>query len=164
MAVNKRLEQFLEQQRAPYETLAHREVFTARELASESYVAERQFAKVLAVEEEGGRQFMVVLPASCRLDFAALRHVAGGGKLSLVTEAEMDRLFPDCETGAIPPFGKLYDLPLFVDACFPRSQDIVFQAGNHREVVRMSYAEYARLAQPIVGEFCLHERDKVIAE
>ena len=103
MALNERLKRFLEEQRALYETLAHREVFTAREVASESHVAERQLAKVLAVEEERGRHLMVVLPASCRLDLATLRDVAGGGKLSLVREAEMDRLFPDCETSAVPP-------------------------------------------------------------
>lgn len=164
MALNERLKRFLDEQGAPYETLAHREVFTAREVASESHVAERQLAKVLAVKEESGRHLLVVLPASCRLDLAALKQVAGGGRLSLVREAEMDRLFPDCETGTAPPFGKLYGLPMFVDACFPRSRDIVFQAGNHHEVVRMSYDEYAQLAQPIVGEFCLHEREKVIAE
>ena len=72
----------------------------------------------------------------------------------------MARLFPDCELGAIPPFGHLYGMPVYVDACFPRGGDIVFQAGNHREVVRMAYRDYERLAKPVAGEFCLHERDK----
>jgi Ala-tRNA(Pro) deacylase len=68
----------------------------------------------------------------------------------------MQALFPDCETGAEPPFGSLYGLPVWVDACFPAAGDFTFQAGNHHEVVRMKYAEYERLAKPVVAEFCRH--------
>jgi Ala-tRNA(Pro) deacylase len=76
----------------------------------------------------------------------------------------MRRLFPDCELGAMPPFGHLYGMPVYVDACFPSAQTIVFQGGNHREVVRMAYDEWARLVKPVRGEFCLHEREKVVTE
>jgi Ala-tRNA(Pro) deacylase len=68
----------------------------------------------------------------------------------------MKALFPDCETGAMPPFGQLYGLPVWVDACFPKAGEFAFQAGNHHEVVRMQYAEYERLARPVVAEFCRH--------
>jgi Ala-tRNA(Pro) deacylase len=163
MAVNDRLKQFLDRERTGYETLPHREVFTSSEVAAESHVAERQLAKVLALEEEGDGHLMAVLPAACRLDLTALKHVAGRHKLSLVREDEIGRLFPDCEVGAIPPFGNLYGMPVYVDACFPRAQDIVFQAGNHHEVVRMRYTEYERLAKPVVGEFCVHEREKSLS-
>ena len=71
-------------------------------------------------------------------------------------EPDVQSLCGDCETGAMPPFGALYDMPLYVDACFPRDQEIVFQAGNHHEVVRMSYEEYERLARPVVADFCAH--------
>jgi Ala-tRNA(Pro) deacylase len=132
-------------------------------VAAESHVSERQMAKALAVREEGGEHLLVVLPASCRLDLTALRHAAGRRRLSLVCEEDLARLFPDCETGATPPFGGLYGLPVYIDACFARGQDIYFSAGNHREVVRMPYAEYERLARPTTGEFCLHEREKLVA-
>jgi Ala-tRNA(Pro) deacylase len=158
--VNDRLKRYLDQEQVAYETLPHREVFTAREVATESHVAERQLAKVLAVRDEGNGHLMVVLPAACRLDLNALKHAAGRHRLSLAQEDEMGRLFPDCEIGAMPPFGHLYGMPVYVDACFPRAPTIVFQAGNHHEVVRMPYAEYVRLAKPVHGEFCLHEREK----
>jgi Ala-tRNA(Pro) deacylase len=161
--VNDRLKRYLDQERAAYEILPHREVFTAREVAAESHVAERQLAKVLAIREEGNGHLMVVLPAACRLDLNALKHAAGRHRLSLVPEDEMSRLFPDCEIGAMPPFGHLYGMPVYVDACFPRAPTIVFQAGNHHEVVRMSYVEYVRLVKPVLGEFCLHEREKDVS-
>jgi Ala-tRNA(Pro) deacylase len=105
---------------------------------------------------------MVVLPASCRLDLTALRHAAARHKLSLVHEDDLARLFPDCETGAMPPFGGLYGLPVYIDACFRPDRDIYFQAGNHHELVRMPYATYEALVRPVAGEFCLHEREKMV--
>ncbi len=164
MAVIERLKRFLEAERVAYETLSHSEAFTAREVAVLTHVAERQLAKVVAVREEGGGHLMVVLPAACRLDLTALRHAAGRRRLALVPERAIGALFPDCETGAMPPFGNLYGLPVFVDACFQPGSDIVFAAGNHHEVVRVPYADYVRLVKPVVGEFCLHEREKSVAE
>lgn len=164
MAMNERLKRYLDQEHARYETLPHREAFTARQVAIESRVPERQLAKVLALEEEGNGHLMVVLPAACRLDLNALRYAAGRHRLSLVREDEMRRLFPDCELGAMPPFGHLYGMPVYVDACLSQAPAIVFQAGNHHEAVRMAYADYARLAKPLLGEFCMHEREKSVGE
>lgn len=164
MALNDRLKRLLDQEKVGYEVLSHREAYTAREVAAESQVTARELAKVVALREHDGGHVMVVLPAACRLDLTALRHASGRHKLSLVREEDMAPLFPDCETGAMPPFGGLYGMPVYMDACFPRAQDIVFQGGNHHEVVRMPYADYQRLAKPAVGEFCLHERDKTVGE
>ena len=164
MAVVERLRRFLDAEGVAYATMPHTEAFTAQQLAVAARVGARQVAKVVAVREEGGAHLMVVLPASCRLDLAALRRAAGRRRLSLVRESDMGRLFPDCETGAMPPVGNLYGLPVFIDACFQRDADIVFPAGSHHEVVRMPYADYVRLVRPVVGEFCLHERDKSIGE
>jgi Ala-tRNA(Pro) deacylase len=123
-----------------------------------------QVAKVVTVREEGGGDLMAVLPAACRLDLPAFRQATGRRRLSLLREEEMKPLFPDCEVGAMPPFGHLYGLPVYVDACFPRAKDIVFQAGNHHEVVRMPYPEYERLARPVVVEICHHQREKTLGE
>lgn len=164
MAVNDRLKRYLDQERTPYETVPHREAFSARQVAAESQAPERQLAKVLALEEEGDGHLMVALPAACRLDLTALRHAAGRHRLSLVPEGEMGRLFPDCELGAMPPFGQLYGMPVYVDACLSQAGTIIFRAGNHHEVVRMAYSDYARLARPVSGEFCLHEREKSVGE
>jgi Ala-tRNA(Pro) deacylase len=160
MALDERLQQFLDGQRAPYRIIPHREVFTAHDTAKESQVSDRQLAKVVLVrKEESGHYLMVVLPASCRADLVALRDVADAHKLRLATEDEVGRLFPDCELGAMSPFGNLYGLPVYIDRCFGRAEDLFFQAGNHHEVVTMRYGDYERLVKPVVGEFCLHERE-----
>jgi Ala-tRNA(Pro) deacylase len=163
MALNDRLKQCLEREAVAYRTVSHKEVFTAREVAAESHIADRRVAKVLAVRDDRDGHLMVVLPAACRLDLGALEGRAGRRALSLASEEEMGRLFPDCEVGAMPPFGHLYGMPVYIDACFPRAGDIAFPAGNHHEVVRMAYADYERVARPIAGEFCLHERDKDVS-
>ena len=139
-----------------FETLPHREAYTAQGVAAASHVSGWMLAKVLVVRPPGEGPIMVVLPASCRLDLAALARILGKPSVSLVAESEMKDLFPDCETGAMPPFGQLYGLPVWVDACFPKAREFAFQAGNHHEVVRMRYAEYERLARPVVAEFCRH--------
>ncbi|HXJ82830.1 MAG TPA: YbaK/EbsC family protein [Candidatus Methylomirabilis sp.] len=160
MRLNDRLKRYLDQEQGAYEIIPHREVFSSREVAAESHVTDRQLAKVLAVREEDDGHLMVVLPAACRLDLNALRHATGRHRLSFVSEDDMGRLFPDCEIGAMPPFGQLYEMPVYLDACFSRAQTIVFRAGNHHEVVRMPYVEYERLVKPVVGEFCTHVREK----
>jgi Ala-tRNA(Pro) deacylase len=139
-----------------FETLPHREAFTAQGVAAATHVSGWMLAKVLAVRAPGEGPVMVVLPASCRLDLATLARVLGKPGVTLVAESDMKELFPDCEIGAMPPFGQLYGLPVWVDAHFPKAGEFAFQAGNHHEVVRMRYAEYERLARPVVAEFCRH--------
>jgi Ala-tRNA(Pro) deacylase len=151
-----RARRLLETGGAAYETLPHREAFTAQGVASAVHVSGWQLAKVLVVHAPGEEPVMVVLPASCQLDFAALAAVLDKPSVSLVPEEEIQALFPDCETGAMPPFGHLYGMPVYVDKCFPKAGEFTFQAGNHHEVVRMSYAEYERLARPSVADFCRH--------
>ena len=98
-------------------------------------------------------QFIYMLALGYLGAFAA---VLDKPSVSLVPEEEVQTLFPDCETGAMPPFGHLYGMPVYVDKCFPKAGEFTFQAGNHHEVVRMKYAEYERLARPVVAEFCRH--------
>ncbi len=143
-----------------YGVVPHHEVFTAQEAAETSHVPARRLAKVLIARERGSdRYLMIVLPASCRVDLATVREAAGTGRLLLATEEELGWLFPDCDTGAMPPFGNLYGLPVYVDDCFPRQGNFFFQAGNHQEIIRIRYEEFERLVQPVIGEFCLHERE-----
>jgi len=160
--LTQRVQQLLDAGGTPYGILPHREVFTAQEVAETSHVSGRRLAKVLVAKEPDGRYLMVVLPAPCRVDMIALREAAGTRRLSLATEGELVGLFPDCAAGAMPPFGNLYNLPVYVDACFPRAGDFFFQAGNHQETVRIRYEDFERLAHPVVGEFCLHEREPVV--
>ena len=154
--LSERARKLLEADGAAYETLPHREAFTAQGVASAVHVSGWQLAKVLVVRAPDEEPVMVVLPASCRLDLGALARVLDKSSVSLVPEEEIKNLFPDCETGAMPPFGQLYGMSVYVDKCFPKAGDFAFQAGNHHEVVRMSYADYERLARPAVADFCRH--------
>ena len=151
-----RAKRLLETDGVAYDTLPHHEAFTAQGVAAAAHVSGWQLAKVLIARAPGEAPVMVVLPASCRLDLAALARVMGKPSVRLVPEEELAALFPDCETGAMPPFGHLYGMAVYVDACFPKVGGFAFQAGNHHEVVRMDYAAYERLAQPAVVEICRH--------
>ena len=151
-----RARRLLETGGAVFETLPHHEAYTAQGVAAAVHVSGWMLAKVLVVRAPGEGPLMVALPASCRLDTAALARVLDKPSVSLVPEEEMKVLFPDCEMGAMPPFGHLYGMPVYVDACFPKAGEFAFQAGNHHEVVRMRYAEYERLARPVVADFCRH--------
>jgi Ala-tRNA(Pro) deacylase len=156
MAICERLQRLFEEERAEHRVLPHAEAFTAAEVAAASHLPGREVAKVVVLSDKGGSYLMVALPAPTWLDIEALTLATGRQGLRLAAETEFARLFPDCDAGAMPPFGGLYGMPLYVDACLRRSPEIVFQAGNHHEVVVMPYAEYERLAQPVVGQVCLH--------
>ena len=142
----------------PHLRILHRQAFSAGQVARESHVPFEAMAKVVVTSNGRGRYFMAVLPASQRLELAALERATGVKPLALASEAELGRLFPDCEPGAMPPFGGPYDMPTFADGSLGRAPEIYFQAGNHRETVAMSWAEYERLAAPVIGHFCQHHR------
>jgi len=105
-------------------------------------------AKVVLLRGASGRYLMAVLPSPNHVDFGAMAEASGEKTVSLATEDEVARVFPDCEKGAMPPFGNLYNVPVFIDSAFALSDDIVFAAGGHREVVRMRYRDYESLAKP----------------
>lgn len=96
---------------------------------------------------------MVVLPASRDLDLARFAHAIGAEAVSLLEELELKEIFPDCEVGAMPPFGNLYELPVYVDQALAEEPVIFFPAGNHHEVIEMRYEDFVRLVQPITGRF-----------
>lgn len=160
MAITERVRRFLDDQGIAYELFAHREAFTAQEVAQASHVPGLQLAKVLVIRDGAGAHMLAVLPAPCRVDLHALEEASGRRKLALATETEASALFPDCERGAFPPFGNLYSLPVYVDRCFHEHEALVFQPGNHHEAVRMRFEDFERVTVPVMGEFCLHARDK----
>ncbi len=159
MSLNTRLQSYLDAEQASYATRPHRDAYTALSVAVETRVPGRDVAKVVILRSDHGRYLMAVLPACCWLDLSALARVAREHTLALATEEEVRRLFPDCEVGAMPPFGQLYGLPVFVDDCFPRDETVFFPAGNHHEVIGMPFGEFVRLAAPVNAEFCRHERE-----
>jgi Ala-tRNA(Pro) deacylase len=112
-------------------------------------------AKVVMVKADG-KMIMLVLPASYQIDMKKLKKVLKCKKVSMAKEKQFEELFPDCEVGAMPPFGNLYNLEVWVDQVLAEDASIVFQAGNHIETVRIKYSDYARLVNPKVGDFSIH--------
>lgn len=155
MATVNRAMSYLDEHHVPYECLPHSEAYTSQGVAAASHVSGWRVAKVLLVHEDRGTPFMVVLPAARQLDLHALQERTHRPSLSLATEKQIEQLFPDCETGALPPFGHLYGMTVYVDSCFT-APEIAFQPGNHHELVRMRYEDFIQLAHPIVADVCRH--------
>ena len=155
MDCQERLEQYLRDNGVSFEVMAHQQAFTMPEVAAALHVPGRQVAKVVVVKADG-KTVMLVVPASHRLNFPQVRALLGAGKVSLAREDEFADLFPDCATGAMPPFGHLYDVPVYVDEALAEERDIVFRVGTHRHTMKVAYADFARLAQPTVGQFAQH--------
>jgi Ala-tRNA(Pro) deacylase len=158
-----RLSALLDARQLRYDIVPHREAFTAQEVAHASHITGRRLAKVVVVREGNRNYFLVVLPANAHLDFGILRRMTGRKELGLATEDDLRRLFPDCEAGAMPPFGVLYNLPMYVDSSFRHEAEIFFQAGNHHEVLRMKFADFERASGPFAGEFSLHDDASALA-
>ena len=149
-----RLKQYLDRENVPYQHDVHRTAYTAQEVAAEEHVPGKLVAKTVVVKADA--QFaMAVLPASLRLDTAALKTALGAKEVRLATEFEFTGLFPDCDVGAMPPFGNLYGLSVYVDESLTEDPEIVFNAGTHQDTIRMTYSDFARLVRPQVFAFAL---------
>ena len=156
MAINDGLQRLLDETRSCYAVLPHPDAYTAQEVAESVRVKGHQLAKVVVIRDRSGQDFMAVLPAARLLDLPALRRATGRDGFQLEDERELESLFPDCEVGAMPPFGSLYGMTMYVDPCLLSGGDLFFQAGNHHEVVLMRCEEYERIARPFHAGFCLH--------
>jgi Ala-tRNA(Pro) deacylase len=156
MAMVKRLQEFLDSRGVKYEVTPHREAFTSQEIAAASHVSGKAMAKVVIVKRGTG-MVMAVLPAACKVGTDRLEKIFGTPGVTIAREHEFAGLFPDCDTGAMPAFGNLYGLEVYVDEELAKVPRIVFQAGNHHELVTMDFADFARLVQPKVAEFCSHK-------
>jgi len=150
MSVSAKLRRFLDEKAVKYVTITHSCAYTAQEVAESIHVPGREMAKAVIVNADG-RFLMVVLPASRRIYFDLLKAAAKANDLRLATEDEFKGLFPECEPGAMPPFGGLYGLTVFADHSLADDEEIVFNAGTHTEAVRMPYEDFVRLANPTMG-------------
>jgi Ala-tRNA(Pro) deacylase len=144
--------EFLEQQQVRYELREHRASFTGQQLAAEEHEPGRFVAKPVIVRADG-RFYMCVLPAPLKVDLEALKKQLGASEATLADEREMARLFADCAVGAEPPFGNLYGVETLMDKSLEKDDHLVFQSGTHETAVRMSMADYRRLARPRVLAF-----------
>lgn len=152
MSVSPKLAEFLDQKHVPYVTQPHPRAYTAQETAAAVHVPGWEVAKSVIVRADG--QFMMaVVPATRRIDLDRLRAAVGASQVRLATEAEFGDLFPECETGAMPPFGNLYHVPVIVDESLKKDREIVFNAGSHTETIRMAFNEFSELVKPIFASF-----------
>lgn len=152
----KQLKDFLDSQHVRYVTMTHSTAYTAQEIASLARIRGDEFAKTVIVRIDG-ELVMAVLPASYQVDLTLLRVAANGKKIALASETDFRDKFPQCETGAMPPFGQLYGMPVFVDESLTREKEIAFNAGTHHELIRLSFEDFARLVQPKVARFSTAE-------
>jgi Ala-tRNA(Pro) deacylase len=149
MPFSTKLKQFLEENHIAYKHTVHPLAYTAREVASAEHLLAREVAKVVVISADHAYQ-MVVLPANRAVDLSELRTALGSSHARLATEQEIGRLFPDCDLGAMPPFGNLYDMAVYVDSGLAVDEWIAFNAGSHTDVVHMKFADFKWLANPIV--------------
>jgi len=145
----RKLTQFLDENRVRYVRISHSPAYTAQEIAASAHVPGRELAKTVMVKLDG-RMSMAVLPASSQIDLEQLRRATGSHEARLATEAEFRGLFPECELGAMPPFGNLFSMPVVVAEELTEDDNIAFNAGSHTELVRMAYGDYRRLVEPRV--------------
>jgi Ala-tRNA(Pro) deacylase len=142
-----RLKLFLDSQRVPYQSIQHPPAYTSQEVAATAHVPGREMAKTVMVWVDGELS-MVVLPASARVNLDLLREAAGAHRVELASERDFRDIFPGCEVGAMPPFGNLYGIKVFVADTLSADEEIVFNAGTHTEVIRIRYNDFQRLVHP----------------
>jgi Ala-tRNA(Pro) deacylase len=150
----KKLREFLDANSVKYVVISHSPAYTAQEIAASAHITGKEIAKTVMVSMDG-KLTMAVLPASHRVDLDLLEQAAGGVSVRLATEEEFEAAFPDCEVGAMPPFGNLYGMKVFVADALARDKEIAFNAASHRELVKLSYMDFERLVKPQVAAFSL---------
>ena len=149
MSILKKLKESLDEARVPYEVYDHALAYTAQEIAQRQHIPGREMAKVVILKADGA-YVMTVLPASRLISLPKVRVALGAKEIRLATESEFLSLFPGCEIGAMPPFGNLFGLPVYVDPELEKDKCIYFNAGNHVQTVKVRYEDFKAVVQPIV--------------
>ncbi len=152
MTCRERLERYFRENGVTYEVQSHPEVYTAQEVAAVEHIPGRSMAKVVMAMVDGTLTALV-LPAPSRVDIPKVKAALGAKDARLAREQEFSTVFPDCEVGAMPPFGNLYNVPVLVDRALTEDPTITFNAGSHRETMAIAYQDFVRLASPRVADF-----------
>ena len=147
-----RLDELLVSRHVSFQRLPHRRTYTANGMAQALHVKGRQVAKTVLLRTGQGHM-LAVLPATHHIDLEQLRADLGDERIALANEDDMDRLFPDCERGAVPPFGSLYQLPTFLDNSLAEDESIVFEGPDHEQAIRIALQDYEAIEHPRHGHF-----------
>ena len=148
----KKLKAFLDEEKIKYVSIVHSPAYTAQEVAASAHITGKELAKTVIVQLDG-QMAMAVLPANRKIILQDLREVTGADQVKFVSEDQFKKLFPDCETGAMPPFGNLYGMEVFVAASLTENETMAFNAGSHTEVMKLAYKDFERLVHPNVLSF-----------
>ena len=151
----KKLREYLDSNKIKYVSISHSSAFTAQEVAARAHIPGKELAKTVLIKIEG-RMAMAVLPASDKVDFDLLKQEIGTENIRLAYEQEFMDKFPDCEVGAMPPFGNLYGLEVFVAKDLTKDEAIAFNACSHSELIKMTYKDFEKLVKPKILDFSFH--------
>jgi Ala-tRNA(Pro) deacylase len=147
-----KLKEFLDKEGIKYISIVHSTAYTAQEVAASAHITGRELAKTVIVELDG-EMAMAVLPANRKIVLQDLRDVTGSEQVKFASEEDFQRKFPDCETGAMPPFGNLYGMEVYVAESLTRNEEIAFNAGSHTEVIKLDFRDFEQLVHPRVVSF-----------
>lgn len=143
---DKKLQEYLDQNGVQYRVLPHEPAYTSQEIAARASVSGWKMVKTIIIKVDG-RYAMAVLPANERVTPERLQRVIGAGSVSFADGNELAALFPGIVPGAMPPFGNLYGMDVYMEQ-MPGESDIAFNAGNFSELIILSFADFRRLARP----------------
>lgn len=143
----RKLKKFLEDNNIKYVVISHSTAYTALEVAELAHISGRELAKTVMVKIDG-KLAMIVLPAAYMIDLTCLNKAMGVDRVDLANEDDFIDMFPDCEIGAMPPFGNLYGMEVFIEPSLEKDKEIAFNAGNHRELIKLLFEDFDRLVQP----------------
>ena len=146
------LKQFLDEKAFKYVVISHSLAYKAQGVAASAHISGNELAKTVIVKLDG-ELAMAIVPASRQVDLERLKLDTGAKAVELASEAEFRRRFPDCETGAMPPLGNLYGMKVYADVSLTEDTEIAFNAGTHRDLVRLAWADFARLVSPRIAQF-----------
>ncbi len=149
------LKEFLDSNNIKYLTISHSSAYTAQEIAARAHIPGKELAKTVLIKING-QLVMAILPASDKVDIDLLKDQLGVENVRIAYEQEFMDKFPDCEVGAMPPFGNLYGLDVYVAKSLTHDEEITFNACNHNELVKMSYRDYEKLVKPKILDFSFH--------
>jgi Ala-tRNA(Pro) deacylase len=151
----KSLKKFLDDNHIKYISIVHSPAYTAQKIAAKSHISGKDLAKTVMIKINS-KIAMAVLPASYKISFEDLRQVSGANHVELASEQEFEYLFPECEMGAMPPFGNLYGMEVYVAESLSQEEEIAFNAGTHTELIKLAYSDFERLVKPKVLKFSWH--------
>jgi Ala-tRNA(Pro) deacylase len=149
----RKLQEFLDSHHIKYVRIIHSPAYTAQKIAASAHIPGKELAKTVMIKVDG-KMAMVVLPASKQVDFKLLREATGADQMELAKEREFMELFPDCDIGAMPPFGNLYGLEVYVAETLTKDEEIAFNAGSHTELIKLAYKDFEALVKPKVLKCC----------